>query len=81
MTSEAPSVHGVQERPAGRLPRAGPLTVAAAAWLAVLLLNEWVWDVVVYRWAGLSAGTRLGSVVHFFLADTVKVHPRRWRGR
>jgi uncharacterized protein len=73
MTSEAPSVHRVEERPPGRWRRFGPLALAAAVWVAALTFNEPVWDLVVYRWAGMSAGTRLGSAVHFFLADTVKI--------
>jgi uncharacterized protein len=58
---------------AAGLRRFGLPVVAAAAWLAVLLVNEPVWDIVVYRVFGLGADTRLGSAVHFFLADTVKI--------
>jgi uncharacterized membrane protein YraQ (UPF0718 family) len=59
--------------PAGRVRRGGALGLAAAAWLGALLVNEPLWDRVVYDWAGLPAGTRLGSAVHFFLADLVKI--------
>jgi uncharacterized membrane protein YraQ (UPF0718 family) len=30
-------------------------------------------DLLVYEWAGLDAGTRLGGAVHFFVYDTVKI--------
>ncbi|MEV4707861.1 permease [Actinoplanes sp. NPDC049316] len=35
--------------------------------------NVPLWDLVVYRVAGLEPDSRLGSGVHFFLADTVKI--------
>ena len=44
-----------------------------AGWVALLQVNEPIWDRVVYGWAGLDRTSRLGSAVHFFLADTVKI--------
>ena len=46
---------------------------AVAAWVVLLRVNEPLWDRVVYDWAGLEPGSRVGSAVHFFLADTVKI--------
>src|SRR5512144_909433 len=56
---------------AGR--RVGLGLMIAAVWVALVQLNEPLWDRVVYRWAGLDEHSRLGSAVHFFLADTVKI--------
>lgn len=53
--------------------RAALLGVAALGWTGILLINEPTWDRVVYDWIGLSASTRLGTGVHFFLTDTVKI--------
>ena len=47
--------------------------VVALAWLAALRVNEPVWDALVYRSVGLEESSRVGSAVHFFLADTVKI--------
>jgi uncharacterized protein len=49
------------------------LIVAAIAWLALYLLNEHVWDLLVFDVAGLDETTRLGHAVHFFLYDTAKI--------
>jgi uncharacterized membrane protein YraQ (UPF0718 family) len=49
------------------------LGLAVLVWVGALLVNEPLWDRVIYRWVGLSASTRLGSAVHFFLTDTVKI--------
>lgn len=49
------------------------VSAVAALWAGALAVNESVWDHVVYQWAGLNAHTRIGSAVHFFLADTVKI--------
>ncbi len=49
------------------------LAGAAVTWLALLQVNAGMWDLAVYHWAGLDAHSRLGSAVHFFLADTVKI--------
>lgn len=45
----------------------------AAGWLLAYAGNVPLWDLLVYRVAGLDEGSRLGSGVHFFLADTVKI--------
>ena len=75
MTGQATPVTDVEapQGRAGRARRMAALAIAAAVWVGVLLVNERVWDRVVYRWAGLSEDTRLGSAVHFFLTDTVKI--------
>ena len=49
------------------------MALAATAWLAVYRLNGPLWDAVVYDLAGLDPGSRLGSGLHFFLYDTVKI--------
>jgi uncharacterized protein len=49
------------------------LTAAAAAWALLYAVNERLWDAVIYDLAGLDPETRLGSAVHFFLYDTVKI--------
>lgn len=46
---------------------------AAAAWLAAYLVNQPLWDTVVYDLFGLDPKSRLGSGVHFFLYDTIKI--------
>jgi uncharacterized membrane protein YraQ (UPF0718 family) len=53
--------------------RAARAGAVLAVWVAALQVNSPLWDHVVYGWAGLDATTRLGSAVHFFLADTVKI--------
>jgi uncharacterized membrane protein YraQ (UPF0718 family) len=58
-------------RPASRL----ALKVAAAAvvWWGLYVVNDRVWDTVVYGWAGLVEGSRWGEAAHFFFYDTVKI--------
>jgi uncharacterized membrane protein YraQ (UPF0718 family) len=58
-----------------RRPAAQGVTLAAVAFtgLAAYQLNQPWWDLVVYEWMGLDPGSRLGSGVHFFLYDTVKI--------
>jgi len=77
MTSEASGsvVAGTRPRAsvAVRLRRLAVPVVAGLVWLGLLLVNESVWNTVVYRWLGLRAESRLGSAMHFFLADTVKI--------
>ena len=53
--------------------RAAPLLLAATGWLAVYRLNGPLWDAVVYDAAGLDPSSRLGSGLHFFCYDTVKI--------
>ena len=50
-----------------------PLLLAATGWLAVYRLNGPLWDAVVYDAAGLDPSSRLGSGLHFFCYDTVKI--------
>ena len=49
------------------------LAGAAVLWTALYVVNEPFWDWLVGDVAGLDLGTRLGSGVHFFLYDTVKI--------
>jgi uncharacterized membrane protein YraQ (UPF0718 family) len=46
---------------------------AALLWVTAYRLNAPLWDLLVYRVLGLERGTRLGSGVHFFVYDTVKI--------
>jgi uncharacterized membrane protein YraQ (UPF0718 family) len=46
---------------------------AALAWLALYEVNLPLWDWVVYDLAGLSPESRLGSGVHFFFYDSIKI--------
>ena len=56
-----------------RLPAGAIVATAAAAWLILWLGNAPFADWLVYQAVGLSAGTRLGDAVHFFLYDSVKI--------
>src|SRR5512138_2537093 len=60
-------------RAGGRLRRVGVPVVVAVAWLLAYAWNTPLWDLLVYRVAGLDPESRLGSGVHFFLADTIKI--------
>ncbi len=55
------------------LRRSLALAGAAAAWTAAYALNLPFWDWLVYDLVGLDADSRLGSGVHFFFYDTVKI--------
>ena len=44
-----------------------------AAWLAAYLVNGPLWDRIVYHLLGLDPASRLGSGVHFFCYDSVKI--------
>ena len=46
---------------------------AALGWLALYEVNQPVWDWVVYDMASLSPSSRLGSGVHFFFYDSIKI--------
>ena len=46
---------------------------AALGWLALYEVNLPLWDWVVYDVAGLSPASRLGSGVHFFFEDSIKI--------
>ena len=49
------------------------LGVAAVAWFVAYSLNRPLWDWFVFGVLGLDSESRLGSGVHFFLYDTVKI--------
>lgn len=49
------------------------LTLLGIGWLVVYTLNERFWTWFVYSVLPLQEDTRLGSSVHFFLTDTVKI--------
>ena len=49
------------------------LGAAALGWLALYEVNEPLWDWLVYGVAGLAPASRLGSGVHFFFADSIKI--------
>jgi uncharacterized membrane protein YraQ (UPF0718 family) len=46
---------------------------AALGWLALYEINLPLWNWVVYDLAGLSPSSRLGSGVHFFFYDSIKI--------
>jgi len=64
---------GVRAGWAWRVTAVGVGVGAVVGWLAAYWVNEPWWDLVVYRWLGLDPGSRLGSGVHFFFFDTVKI--------
>lgn len=47
--------------------------VAAAVWVAAYALNRPLWDLVVFRVAGLDEASHLGEGVHYFFFDLVKI--------
>jgi uncharacterized membrane protein YraQ (UPF0718 family) len=49
------------------------LGVATALWFALYEVNLPVWDWLVYDLVGLDSGSRLGSGVHFFFYDSIKI--------
>jgi len=49
------------------------VAAAVVGWVAVLAINDRVWDRVVFGLFGLSEGTRWGEAVHFFVFDTTKI--------
>jgi uncharacterized membrane protein YraQ (UPF0718 family) len=49
------------------------LVGAAAAWVGLYVLNEQVWDWILYGVLGLDPDDRVTETVHFFLYDTVKI--------
>jgi uncharacterized membrane protein YraQ (UPF0718 family) len=49
------------------------LGVAAVVWFALYVLNAPFWDWLFYDVAGLDPESRLGSGLHFFFYDTVKI--------
>ncbi len=51
----------------------GRLVAAAAVWFAAYAANRPLWDWLLGDVARLDLGSRVGSGVHFFLYDTVKI--------
>jgi uncharacterized protein len=49
------------------------LGTAAVVWIAAYLVNERLWDQIVFGILGLDEHSRLGVAVHFFLYDTSKI--------
>jgi uncharacterized membrane protein YraQ (UPF0718 family) len=49
------------------------LGAAALGWLALYEINLPLWDWLVYDVAGMSSASRLGSGVHFFFYDSIKI--------
>lgn len=49
------------------------LLLAAAAWWVLYLVNQPFWDWLIGGVLGLDLASRLGSGVHFFFYDTVKI--------
>ena len=53
--------------------RWGMLAAATAAWIVLYQVNEPLWDWLLYGALGLSPDSGIGSALHFFLYDTVKI--------
>lgn len=53
--------------------RWGGLLLATVIWWVLYLLNQPFWDWLIGRVIGLDLTSRLGSSVHFFFFDTVKI--------
>ena len=53
--------------------RWGGLALAAVVWWALYLVNEPFWNWLIGGVVGLDLNSRLGSGVHFFFFDTVKI--------
>jgi len=53
--------------------RWGGVGAAALVWFALYAVNLPFWDWVVYDVAGLAPASRLGSGVHFFFYDSIKI--------
>lgn len=49
------------------------LALAAAAWVAIYLVNEPFWNWLLGSVIGLDPTSTVGSSIHFFLYDTVKI--------
>jgi uncharacterized membrane protein YraQ (UPF0718 family) len=63
----------IAARGSSRKGRIIALVAAAGVWWALYRLNRPLWDTVVYDLAGLDPHSHLGSGVHFFFYDTVKI--------
>jgi uncharacterized membrane protein YraQ (UPF0718 family) len=53
--------------------RWGSLAASTVAWIVLYQVNEPFWDWLLYDVLGLSPDSGFGSVLHFFLYDTVKI--------
>jgi uncharacterized membrane protein YraQ (UPF0718 family) len=60
-------------RPTTATNRWAGLGVATGAWVALYEINLPLWDWLVYDVAGLAPASRLGSGVHFFFYDSIKI--------
>ena len=60
-------------RPTSRTSRITGLVAAAVIWAALYQVNEPFWDWLVYRALGLAPDSPLGSGLHFFGYDSVKI--------
>jgi uncharacterized membrane protein YraQ (UPF0718 family) len=60
-------------RPTNTMNRVGGLIAAAVIWVTLYQSNEPFFDWLVYDRFGLTSTSSLGSGVHFFLADTIKI--------
>ena len=49
------------------------LCAAVAVWAVLYQLNGPLWDALVYHVAGLAPASRLGSGLHFFFEDSIKI--------
>lgn len=63
----------VLARPTTARGQVGVLVAAAVVWFALYQANGPFWDWVVYGVLGLDEASRLGTGVHFFFYDTVKI--------
>jgi uncharacterized membrane protein YraQ (UPF0718 family) len=59
--------------PTTRSGQALTLAGAATAWIGLYLLNEHLWDWLLYGALGLDAVNRTTETIHFFLYDTAKI--------
>ena len=60
-------------RPHTRASRISGLVTAAVLWVALYWINEPLWDWLIYDVLGLSPESALGSGLHFFFYDSVKI--------
>ena len=63
----------IEHLPHTRRGRGLALAGAGAAWVAVYLLNEHLWDWFLYGGLGLDSTSRVVETVHFFVYDTIKI--------
>lgn len=59
--------------PTTRRGQAFTLVGAAAAWIGLYALNEYLWDWILYGALGLDPANRTTETIHFFLYDTAKI--------